>query len=87
MVAGFALQASDTLSRNDGNHDQARSGVSPPKIEQSVEQQSIKKDAGEVCAKFRLFGIDVRHRAGESAMYSIVRGHIEESSEKFSIES
>ena len=53
------LQSFDSLFRNDRNHDDPCDGIDRPKAERSVERQSTKKNARQIGAKLRLFGVRV----------------------------
>ena len=72
VVARLPLQSLDPFLRNDRSHEETGDRVGPPKAEQSVEQQSGKKDAGQIRTKFRPFGIRVHGRTAQRTTHVLL---------------
>ena len=77
LAAGIIADASfDTVEAffgNDGNHDQASSGVRPPPPKNRIQKKSAQQNSSQIRTKISLFRIGVHGCAAKRSAYPLLR--------------
>src|SRR5258708_5465843 len=73
IVAGFALQSFDTFFRDDGNHDEARHGIGPPKADGRVQKKTRKEYGRKISTDLGLLRVRVHCCTAKGASHSSFR--------------